>query len=97
MDLLNNLALGFGVAFTLQNLACAFGGAWLGLLVGLLPGPGLVAAIAMLMPAAVALGPTSALILLGAWFNISNYHPLVDHFAYIRPSRLSYWIFLSSW
>ena len=33
-----------------------------------------------------------ALILLGAWFNISNYHPLVDHFAYIRPSRLSYWI-----
>ncbi len=27
MDLLSNLALGFGVAFTLQNLLYAFGGA----------------------------------------------------------------------
>jgi hypothetical protein len=27
MELLNNLALGFGVAFTLQNLLYAFGGA----------------------------------------------------------------------
>lgn len=33
-----------------------------------------------------------AVILLGGWFNLSNYHPLVDQFAYIRPSRLSYWI-----
>jgi hypothetical protein len=38
MELLNNLALGFGVAFTLQNLLYAFGGALLGTLIGVLPG-----------------------------------------------------------
>jgi putative tricarboxylic transport membrane protein len=33
-------ALGFGVAFTFQNLLYAFGGAVLGTLIGVLPGPG---------------------------------------------------------
>ena len=37
MDLINNLMLGFGVAFTFQNLAYAFGGAVLGTLIGVLP------------------------------------------------------------
>ena len=45
MDLINNLMLGFGVAFTLQNLAYAFGGAMLGTLIGVLPGLGPVATI----------------------------------------------------
>ena len=40
MDLINNLALGFGVAFTLQNLLYAFFGALLGTLIGVLPGLG---------------------------------------------------------
>ena len=40
MDLLNNLALGFGVAFTLQNLLYAFFGSVLGTLIGVLPGLG---------------------------------------------------------
>ena len=47
MDLLNNLALGFGVAFTLTNLLYAFGGALLGTLIGVLPGLGPVATIAL--------------------------------------------------
>jgi len=34
MDLLSNLALGFGVAFTAQNLLYAFGGCILGTLIG---------------------------------------------------------------
>ena len=34
MELLNNLALGFGVAFTFQNLSYAFFGAVLGTLIG---------------------------------------------------------------
>ena len=38
MELINNLALGFGVAFTLQNLSYAFFGAILGTLIGVLPG-----------------------------------------------------------
>jgi putative tricarboxylic transport membrane protein len=45
MDLFNNLALGFGVAFTFQNLAYAFLGCLLGTLIGVLPGIGPVATI----------------------------------------------------
>jgi len=43
MDLIANLSTGFGVAFTLQNLAYALGGAILGTLIGVLPGLGPVA------------------------------------------------------
>jgi TctA family transporter len=45
MDLLTNLAQGFGVAFTLTNLLYAFMGCVLGTLVGVLPGLGPVASM----------------------------------------------------
>ena len=51
MDLINNLSLGFGVAFTFQNLIYCFVGCLLGTLIGVLPGIGPVATIAMLLPA----------------------------------------------
>ena len=41
MDLINNLSIGFGAAFTLQNLMYCFIGCLLGTLVGVLPGIGL--------------------------------------------------------
>ena len=59
MDLINNLSLGFGVAFTFQNLIYAFIGCLLGTLIGVLPGIGPVATIAMLLPATYALPPSS--------------------------------------
>ncbi|HRD85845.1 MAG TPA: tripartite tricarboxylate transporter permease, partial [Rubrivivax sp.] len=64
MELLNNLALGFGVAFSFTNLLYAFGGALLGTLIGVLPGLGPVATIAMLLPSIYALDATPALIML---------------------------------
>jgi len=64
MDLLHPLALGFGVACTPANLACALTGCLLGLLAGVLPGLSLPAAIALLLPAAYALPPAAGLILL---------------------------------
>ena len=73
MDLLNNLALGFSVAFTLQNLLYAFGGALLGTLIGVLPGLGPVATIAMLLPSIYALDPTPALIMLAGIYYGSQY------------------------
>jgi putative tricarboxylic transport membrane protein len=73
MDLLNNLALGFGVAFTLQNLAYAFGGALLGTLIGVLPGLGPVATIAMLLPSIYALDATPALIMLAGIYYGAQY------------------------
>ncbi|MBP6817555.1 MAG: tripartite tricarboxylate transporter permease, partial [Burkholderiaceae bacterium] len=73
MELLHNLALGFSVAFTLQNLAYAFVGTLLGTLVGVLPGLGPVATIAMLLPSIYALKPTPALIMLAGIYYGSQY------------------------
>ena len=73
MDLLNNLALGFHVAFTLQNLLYAFGGAVLGTLIGVLPGLGPVATIAMLLPSIYALDATPALIMLAGIYYGAQY------------------------
>ncbi len=73
MELLNNLALGFGVAFTFQNLAYAFGGALLGTLIGVLPGLGPVATIAMLLPSIYALDATPALIMLAGIYYGAQY------------------------
>src|SRR5512137_2386914 len=73
MDLLHNLALGFGVAFTLQNLLYAFGGALLGTLIGVLPGLGPVATIAMLLPSIYALDATPALIMLAGIYYGAQY------------------------
>jgi len=73
MDLFNNLALGFGAAFTLQNLAYCFVGCLLGTLIGVLPGIGPVATIAMLLPATYALPPVAALIMLAGIYYGSQY------------------------
>ena len=50
MDALANLALGFGVALTLQNVVYCFIGVFLGTVVGVLPGIGPVTTVAMLLP-----------------------------------------------
>ncbi|MFC7460153.1 tripartite tricarboxylate transporter permease [Hydrogenophaga defluvii] len=73
MDLINNLTLGFGVAFTVQNLIYAFIGCLLGTLIGVLPGVGPVATIAMLLPATYALPPVAALIMLAGIYYGAQY------------------------
>jgi putative tricarboxylic transport membrane protein len=73
MDLINNLSIGFGVAFTAQNLLYAFIGCILGTLIGVLPGIGPVATIAMLLPATYALPPIAALIMLAGIYYGAQY------------------------
>jgi putative tricarboxylic transport membrane protein len=73
MDLINHLALGFSVAFTLQNLFYALFGALLGTLIGVLPGLGPVATIAMLLPSIYALDATPALIMLAGIYYGAQY------------------------
>ena len=73
MELLNNLALGFGVALTLANLWYAFIGVLLGTLIGVLPGIGPLATIAMLLPVTFTLNPTSALIMLAGIYYGAQY------------------------
>src|SRR5438067_9507932 len=73
MDLLNHLALGFGVAMTPVNLLYALIGVLVGTLIGVLPGIGPVATIAMLLPTTYALQPVSALIMLAGIFYGAQY------------------------
>ncbi|WP_399686266.1 tripartite tricarboxylate transporter permease [Xenophilus sp.] len=73
MELFDHLALGFQAAFSLQNLAYAFVGCLLGTLIGVLPGIGPVATIAMLLPATYALPPVAALIMLAGIYYGSQY------------------------
>ncbi|NJD86396.1 MAG: tripartite tricarboxylate transporter permease [Betaproteobacteria bacterium] len=73
MDVLANLALGFGVALTLKNLAYCFLGVFLGTLIGVLPGVGPLVTIAMLLPITFGLDPVSSLIMLAGIFYGAQY------------------------
>ena len=73
MELLDNLAIGFGTALTLQNLFYAFAGCLIGTLIGVLPGVGPVATLAILLPTTYALEPTSALIMLAGIYYGAQY------------------------
>ena len=73
MDIFSNLALGFGVAFTLQNIFLCFIGCMIGTLVGVLPGVGPVATIAMLLPITFGLDPIGALIMLAGIYYGAQY------------------------
>src|SRR5687767_5985828 len=73
MDLISNLSIGFGVAFTFQNLMYCFIGCLLGTMIGVLPGIGPTATIAMLLPATYALPPVAALIMLAGIYYGSQY------------------------
>ena len=73
MDVLSNLALGFGVALTLKNLAYCFLGVFLGTLIGVLPGVGPLVTIAMLLPITFGLDPVSSLIMLAGIFYGAQY------------------------
>jgi TctA family transporter len=73
MDLFDNLAMGFGVAFTLQNLLYCFIGVLIGTMIGVLPGIGPLATIAMLLPLTYSLGPVPALIMLAGIYYGAQY------------------------
>jgi putative tricarboxylic transport membrane protein len=75
MDLqfLHNLSLGFSVAFQPSNLFYCFLGVLLGTIIGVLPGIGPTATIAMLLPVTFSLLPTTALIMLAGIFYGAQY------------------------
>src|SRR5918993_1413462 len=73
MDLLSNLALGFSVASSLENLAFCLIGVLLGTLIGVLPGIGATATIAMLLPITFQLEPVSSLIMLAGIYYGAQY------------------------
>ena len=68
MDFLNNLSHGFGIALSPWNLFYAMLGAVLGTAIGVLPGLGPPATIALLLPATYKIEPTGAVIMLAGIF-----------------------------
>jgi TctA family transporter len=73
MELFDNLALGFATALSLENLLYGFFGTVIGTLVGVLPGLGPTATMAMLLPSIYALDATPALIMLAGIYYGSQY------------------------
>lgn len=73
MEFLGNLALGFSVALTPSHLLYCFIGVFLGTVIGVLPGLGPVAAIAMLLPTTFALSPAASLIMLAGIYYGAQY------------------------
>ena len=73
MDLFSNLATGLSTALSLTNIAYCFMGVFLGTAIGVLPGLGVPATVAMLLPATFALPPISALIMLAGIFYGAQY------------------------
>jgi putative tricarboxylic transport membrane protein len=64
MELLSDLALGFSVAFSLNNLFYCFIGVFVGTAIGVLPGVGPLVTIAVLLPLTFGLPPEGAMIML---------------------------------
>ncbi|MFL6623524.1 MAG: tripartite tricarboxylate transporter permease [Sulfurifustaceae bacterium] len=73
MELIQHLGLGFATALTFTNLFYCLIGVFLGTLIGVLPGLGPTATIAMLLPITFTLPPVSALIMLAGIYYGSQY------------------------
>src|SRR6267142_5245712 len=73
MDALSNLLLGFSVALTPVNLFWCLVGVILGTMVGVLPGLGPAATIAMLLPLTLKMDHTTAIIALAGIFYGARY------------------------
>jgi TctA family transporter len=72
-SLFHNLALGFSVAVSLQNLFWCLMGAIIGTAIGVLPGVGPVATMALLLPATYFLPADGALIMLAGIYYGAQY------------------------
>ena len=73
METFSSLMHGFGVAFQMDNLMWAVFGVFVGNLIGVLPGMGVLASISILLPLTYTMTPTAALIMLAGIYYGSQY------------------------
>ena len=73
MDTLANLLIGLQTAGSLSNLLYCFAGVFLGTAIGVLPGLGPTATIAILLPITFTMGPENALIMLAGIYYGAQY------------------------
>lgn len=89
MDMFQSLMLGFETALSLQNLFYCFIGVALGTAIGVLPGLGPLATIAMLLPVTYGLEPTAAIIMLAGIYYGSQYGGSTTAILVNLPGELS--------
>lgn len=70
---MDGLLLGFSIALSVENIVYCFSGVLLGMVVGVLPGVGSLAAISLLLPITFYLDPTSAIIMLAGVYYGAEY------------------------
>src|ERR671931_770132 len=73
MEILSGLAHGFAVALQPANLLWCFIGVFLGTVVGIMPGLGPPATIAMLLPLTLLMNPAAAIIMLAGIYYGAKY------------------------
>ena len=73
MEFLNHLGLGFEAALSLNNLTFCFIGVLVGTAIGILPGLGPLATIAMLLPLTYSLDPVTGLIMISGIYYGAQY------------------------
>jgi TctA family transporter len=72
-DILSNIAMGFGIALTWQNIGLCLFGCVIGTAIGVLPGIGPLTTMAMILPVTFWLSPVGALIMLSGVFYGAQY------------------------
>ncbi len=73
METFSLLMHGFATALSINNLAAAAAGAFLGILVGAMPGIGSLAGVALLLPLTFKFNPTTGIIMLSALYYANMY------------------------
>ncbi|AUL46300.1 hypothetical protein BBB39_04195 [Bordetella trematum] len=73
MELFDNVIHGFTIAFQWENLLWSLFGVFMGNLIGVLPGMGVLAAISILLPLTYAMTPTAALMMLAGIYYGAQY------------------------
>ncbi|BEG74987.1 tripartite tricarboxylate transporter permease [Achromobacter xylosoxidans] len=73
MDTLNNVLHGFSVAFQWDNLLWSMFGVFMGNVIGVLPGMGVLAAISVLLPLTYSMTPVAALMMLAGIYYGAQY------------------------
>lgn len=89
MEVLDHLLLGLSVAMTPINLAYLFAGVMIGMIVGIIPGFGPSAGIAILLPITFGMDPTGAVIMLAAIYYGSMYGGTITSILLNTPGESS--------
>lgn len=89
MEVLDHLLLGMSVALTPVNLMYLFAGVMIGMVVGIIPGFGPSAGIAILLPITFGMEPTGAVIMLAAIYYGSMYGGTITSILLNTPGESS--------